>query len=211
MNNKASWVAVVAFGLFAWALTANVNQAQTAVTSTNGAWVGVVDLVRVFNDFEQTKALNAELDRYKSGIASEQQSREEKLSVERQTLQGFAPDSAEYKQRSKAFKKMMIDYQAWLTVEREVLKEEHFRWIERTYRTITDAIAQVAQSKGVQVVLTREELDTSVADATVLQKQILNRKVIYYDQTLDLTDTVLTVINDAFSRAGGAKTIKIGS
>jgi Skp family chaperone for outer membrane proteins len=143
-------------------------------------------------------------------LAKEQQKREEKVTMERQTLAGFSPDSEEYQKRRTAFKEMMINYQAWLAVERETLKEDHFRWIERTYAAVIDGIDKVARRRGVQVVLTREELDTSVEDATVLQKQILNRKVVYYDPALDLTDEVLAVINEAFAKSGGARSIQIG-
>jgi len=211
MRHRTGWVFVGLVGAFAWMLAGSVNEAQTPAPPAHGAWIGVVDLVRVFNEFEQTKALNAALDQYKARLADEQQKREEQLTIERQTLAGFAPDSTEYLQRRKAFKKMMIDYQAWLAVERDTLKEEHFRWIKRTYAAVIDGIDKVARRRGIQVVLTREELDTSVEDATVLQKQILNRKVVYYDPALDLTDEVLAVINEAFNKAGGARSIRIGS
>lgn len=195
---------ITAGGLLAWA-----NQAQTSVSGARMP-VGVVDLVKIFNEFEQTKALNAELDRYKRRLAEEQQKREEQLSVERDTLQGFSPDSAEYRKRSSQLKKLIIDYQAWLTGEREMLKDEHRRWIERTYALITDAIARVAKSKGLQLVLTREELETQVDDAANLQKQILNRKVVYYDPALDISDTVLVTLNDIFAKSGGAGSVKLG-
>ena len=75
MKSRTSWAAVIGMALIAGALTAGVNHAQTA-TAVPGLRVGVVDLVRVFNEFEQTKALNAELDRYKQQLAQEQQQRE---------------------------------------------------------------------------------------------------------------------------------------
>ena len=198
-------LAVVVVG----ALLARVNQAQTPAGAAMP--VGVVDLVKVFNDFEQTKALNAELERYKRHLSDEQQKREERLSVDRETLQGFAPDSAEYHKRGAALKKQIIEYQAWLAAEREILKDEHRRWIERTYQMVTQSITEVARRKGLQLALTREELETNVDDASVLQKQILNRKVIYYDPMLDITDDVLVMLNDAFARAGGAKSVRLGS
>jgi len=210
MQQRAGWIVVGTIAVIAWVLASSANLAQTPAPSGASASIGVVDLVRVFNEFEQTRALNAELERYRQRLSEEQQQREEKLAIERQTLQGFAPDSTEYRERRQALQKMVIEYQAWLTVESETLKEEHFRWIERTYAAVIRGIDEVARRKGVQVVLTREELDTSVEDATVLQQQILNRKVVYYDETLDMTDDVLAVINETFTKGGGAGTIHIG-
>jgi Skp family chaperone for outer membrane proteins len=210
MSKRTSGVVVVLAVMVVGALLARVNQAQTPAGAA-AMPVGVVDLVKVFNEFEQTKALNAELERYKRHLSDEQQKREEQLSVERETLQGFAPDSAEYRKRSAALKKLIIEYQAWLATEREMLKEEHRRWIERTYQMVTQSISEVARRKGLQLALTREELETEVDDAGVLQKQILNRKVIYYDPMLDITDEVLVVLNDAFAKAGGAKSVRLGA
>ncbi|HSW44178.1 MAG TPA: OmpH family outer membrane protein [Phycisphaerae bacterium] len=210
MHKRASGVAVGLVVVIVGVLMTRVNQAQTPAPAGTMP-VGVVDLVRVFNEFEQTKALNAELDRYKTQLSRDQQQREEKLTVERDTLQGFAPDSAEYRKRSAAMKKMIVEYQAWLATEREMLKDEHRRWIERTYDMVTQSVAQVALRKGLQLVFTREELETNVDDAGVLQKQILNRKVVYYDPGLDVSDDVLVILNDAFAKAGGAKSVRLGA
>jgi len=211
MKTRASWVVIISVAVAVWALVANVNHAQNTVASAGGTRIGVVDLVRVFNDFEQTKALNAELERYKRQVTEEKQRKEEDLSVEKQTLQGFSPDSEEYRQRRKALEKKVIEYQVWMRVKTESLEEQHRMWIERTYATATQCIADVAKERGIQVVLTREELDTSVEDTNVLRTQILNRKVVYYDSSLDLTSEVLTRLNDAFAKSGGAKSIRLGS
>ena len=209
MQHRTGWIIVGIVAGLAWALASSTNLAQSPSPVPANGSIGVVDLVRVFNEFEQTRALNAELDRLRMRLSDEQQQREEKLTIEQQTLQGFSPDSAEYHQRRQAFQRMMIEYQTWLAVERDGLKDEHFRWIERTYSAVIRGIDEVAQRKGIQVVFTREELDTSVEDATVLQQQILNRKVVYFDKTLDLTDDVLTVINERFASSGGASAIRI--
>ena len=82
-------------------------------------------------------------------------------------------------------------------------------WIEQTYATATRCIADVAKERGIQVVITREELNTSVQDTNVLRTQILTRKVVYYDPALDLTSEVLTRLNAAFLKAGGAKSIQL--
>ena len=209
MSSRTTSVIIGSSILIVGALIARDNQAQTPA-GAGAIPIGVVDLVKVFNDFEQTKALNGELDRYKRRLADERQKKEEQISVERETLQGFAPDSAEYRKRSQALKKIMIEYQAEMTVEREILKDEHRRWIERTYDTIIKRIAEVAKRRSLQLVLTREELETGVDDATVLQRQILNRKVVYNDPGLDVTDELLATLNDAFAKAGGAKSVKLG-
>lgn len=74
---------------------------------------------------------------------------------------------------------------------------------------VTDQVAAVAKAHGVELVLTREELDTPNTTDTTKQmqatlQQILNRKVVYSDPTLDVTDEVLKKL-DASSRSVVAK------
>jgi len=211
MKNGWTPVAIVLSAALAWGLAASVSQGQKDGAVGAGTRLGVVDLVRVFNEFEQTKMLNVEIDKYKARIAEEKQQREEKIEVEKNTLQGFAPESTEYQQRRKEVKKMMIDYRAWLEAEQQGLTDEHRQWIERTYDTVTQCITTLAKSRGIQVVVTREDLDKSVSHTSVLLKQILNRKVLYSDPDLDLTEEVLKSLNDNFTRTGAGKAIKFGS
>lgn len=211
MKTGISLMAIVFTAAIVWSLAAADNSVAQSAAGKGPTRVGVLDLVRVFNEFEQTKVLNAEIDKYKAKLGEEKAQREEKIDTERKTLQTFAPDSADYQRRSKEVKKMMIEYRAWLESEQQNLTDEHRRWIERTYDMVTQTTAAVARSHGIEVVITKEELDKSVSDTTVLLKQILNRKVVYSSPDLDITDEVMKNLNDAFAKGGGVKSIQFGS
>lgn len=211
MKTGMSLMAIVFTAVIAWSLTAADNKAAQPAGSRGPSRVGVVDLVRVFNEFEQTKVLNAEIDKYKAKLGEEKVQREEKIDTERKTLQTFAPDSADYQRRAREVRKMMIEYRAWLETEQQNLTDEHRRWIERTYDMVTQTTAAVAQARSIDVVITKEDLDRSVSDTTVLLKQILNRKVLYSNPDLDITNEVMQRLNDAFAKAGGVKSIQFGS
>jgi Skp family chaperone for outer membrane proteins len=210
MKTGISLMAIVFTAATAWSLAAADKDAQPAA-GKGATKVGVVDLVKVFNDFEQTKVLNAEIDKYKTKLGEEKAQREEKIDTEKKTLQTFAPDSADYQRRVREVKRMMIEYRAWLESEQQNLTDEHRRWIERTYDMVTQTTAAVAQAHGIEVVITKEDLDRSVSDTTVLLKQILNRKVLYSSPDLDITDEVMKNLNDAFAKSGGVKSIQFGS
>ena len=51
-----------------------------------------------------------------------------------------------------------------------------------------------------------------MTDPQMLQQfkaQILNRKVVYSEPTVDLTEEVLANLNDAFIKAGGVTSVKL--
>ena len=73
MTNGKSWIVVLLAAVTVWAVSAGLNHAQSAVPA-GGTKVGVVDLFRVFNEFDQTEALNEKLQQYKSELAALQRS-----------------------------------------------------------------------------------------------------------------------------------------
>ncbi|HOW69404.1 MAG TPA: OmpH family outer membrane protein [Phycisphaerae bacterium] len=210
MKTGISLMAVVLTAVVVWSLAAADNKAAPSAVGKGATRVGVLDLVKVFNEFEQTKVLNAEIDKYKAKLGEEKVQREDKIDTEKKTLQTFAPDSADYQRRVREVRKMMIEYRAWLESEQQSLTEEHRRWIERTYDMVTQTTATVARAHGIDVIITKEDLDKSVSDTTVLLKQILNRKVVYASPDLDITDEVMKSLNDLFAKSGGAKSIQFG-
>jgi Skp family chaperone for outer membrane proteins len=179
---------------------------------TGGTRVGVVDLVAIFNDFQQTKVLNQKMQEHRNQLGQEADRRMQEINAKRAALAGFTPDTPDWFKRNEELKKMRFDYRVWEAFEEEELAEHHLRWIRRTYDAVTDEIADVARQHGVHLVVTREELDTPPNTDTktmveALFRQILARKVVYSEPAIDLSQVVLANLNGKFERAGGARTV----
>lgn len=210
-------LAVLAGGLVA--LTASLSMsadkapAAPAAGAANGCCgtkLAVVDLVRVFNEFKQTRALNQKMAEHREKLSAEKDKRQTEINALREQLDGFAPDSAEYHERSKQLTSKRIELEVWQNVKLDEISGDHLRWIKRTYQMVTDQVAAVAKARGVELVLTREELDTPNTSDTTKQmqatlQQILNRKVVYSDPGLDITDEVLKKLDAEFEKRGGEK------
>jgi len=207
---------VTAMGL-AWMVSSAFSAPPKAAAAappppTLGTRVAVVDMVKVFNDFKQTKALNKKMDDYKKQLNAEGEKRMEDINALKAQLQAVAPDSADFFKRNKELKLKKFDNQVWEMTEMESLAESHLRWVKKTYKMVTDEVAQVAKKKGIQLVITREELEEPKSpDAkTQLQamfQQIINRKVVYSDPAIEITDEVLSSLNAAYEKAGGEKSV----
>lgn len=210
-------LAVLAGGLVA--LTASLSMsadkapaapAAGAASGCCGTKLAVVDLVRVFNEFKQTRALNQKMAEHREKLSAEKDKRQTEINALREQLDGFAPDSAEYHERSKQLTSKRIELEVWQNVKLDEISGDHLRWIKRTYQMVTDQVAAVAKARGVELVLTREELDTPNTSDTTKQmqatlQQILNRKVVYSDPGLDITDEVLKKLDAEFEKRGGEK------
>jgi Skp family chaperone for outer membrane proteins len=69
------------------------------------------------------------------------------------------------------------------------------RWTESLYQDIRTITAQVAQARGVDIVLATEELSFPAASVRDLLLSIKTDKVLYNNSDLDITDEVLAQLD----------------
>ncbi len=206
---------VLCAGLIAWTATHSFSQNPAGGAGAGnccGTKLAVVDLVRVFNDFKQTKTLNAKMFDIRKQLTDEADKRQQEINALREALDGFAPDSADYHQRSQDLMRKRVDLEVWQRIQLEELGSHHLRWIKRTYQMVTDEVAKVAKARGYDLVVTREEMDEpNTTDTSKLMQatmqQILNRKVVYSTPNIDITDEVLRSLDAEFDRRGGEKSL----
>lgn len=172
--------------------------------------VAVVDIVKVFDTFEQTVVLNKKLDAHTKVLSEEAEKRGKLAEAEQKALEAYAPDSADWYKQNEKVKRMVFENEVWRQLEREQIAESHKRWVARTYTMMIGEIEKVAQARGVDIVLTREKLKADVGDSKALLAQILNIKVVYASSSpnIDLTEEVLANLNAEFQKRGGAAAIE---
>jgi Skp family chaperone for outer membrane proteins len=214
MKASVSTLALVATSAVVWLAATTVNQAaqnKAAAAAPGGSTrLAVVDIVRVFDTFEQTVVLNKKLDAHTKLLGEEAEKRGKEVQAEQEALQAFAPDSADWYKQNEKVKKMVFENEVWRQLERDGIAESHKRWVLRTYQMMTAEIEKVAKAHGVDIVLTREKLKGDVGDSKAVLAQILNIKVVYAssDPSIDLTDEVLANLNGEFAKRGGAAAIE---
>jgi Skp family chaperone for outer membrane proteins len=210
MRFSATTLAILVTAAIAWSVMTAGNMAQTTAT-TGGGRVAVLDIVRVFDTFEQTQVLNRKIEEYKRSISQQADQKEQQIKADRASLDAFSQGSADWHKRSQDLKRKVFEYEVWKAMETEFVSKQHKYWLERTYETIMQEVERVAQRRGIDVVISQEELKTDIGDSKALLGQILNRKVLFASQSVDLSDEVLTNINNQFRQSGGESSINFGS
>ena len=162
----------------------------------------------MFDSFNQTKVLNTKIEAHRRGLAQQAEKKEQEIKAEQAALEAFAESSAEWYKRNEQVKRMMFEYKLWEETERQKISDRHKLWVQRTYDMMAAEIARVARARGAQLVVTTEELKMDVPDSKALISLIMNRKVIYFDPALDLSEEVLANLNAAFEKAGGEKSVE---
>jgi len=189
---------------------ATMSGAQPRSNAAGGTRVAAVDLVKVFNDFEQTKAVNDAMKAYRDKVAQEADQKMAEIKAEEDALEKTDPASPDRQARITKIKRMRLEYSVWESLEKDLVSEQYVAWVKRTYQMVIDGIAEVAKKQGVQLVVTQEQVDTSVTKPEPLLQQILNREVVYADNSVDISAEVLATLNANFAKLGGPASVHFG-
>lgn len=208
MSMKTGGVVVAMMAAVVWMASTGLNQAQQAGGAGPHTKVGVVDLVRIFNEYDQTRVLNDKMRELQLELSRERDSKEAEIQQERSALDALNPNTPAWVKKRKDIRTMVFDLRVWEMTEQDNLQENHRFWVKRTYRSIITEIGNIAKQQGYDLIITEDDVDLDVQDTKVLIQQLINRKVVYADGTVDITRDVLTNLNDAFRKAGGAAAIE---
>lgn len=208
MRTTWAWILVpaVAVGLMVglWRSEAAAPNAPKA-----DAPIGVVDMVKAFNENDQWKAINNGLTKKRQGQDAEAEKFKEQIAAKQKQLDAYHPDSPDWLKCSEELLSLNTKAEVWARLEKARTERMKRQWVEKNYADVTKAIAEVAKKRGLALVLTREEIEPNTEDSARLFAQIINRKVVYHEPGLEITEEVLRKVNDEFKLAGGEGGLKL--
>jgi len=194
---------VIATGLALVAgLTAVISDLRAQAPGQAASTVAVIDIVKVFNEYRQTLDLNEEFDKRRREVQAEVDGRDVAIETKAKELEAFHPDSADYNQRRRDLLRLRVDRENYMRLAEMEVRDLFRIWTERTYEQICQTTAQVAKEQGFEIVMACEDLEENLPDANALKQQIRLRKVIYYDERMDITDQVLSRLNRDYEQKG---------
>ena len=207
MMTKNVKILVTAVALVGLALLLNPLGAQPAAPARPaGAQVGVCDVVVVFNEYQRAKDLTVRLNERRDALKAENDKRGKAIDVPRTELEGLKPGSKDYEQRLSEVQRLTIERSAWLQFQEALIMRDHQRLTREMYEQILKMIQGVAREQGFTLVVQRDKESMESQNTQELVQKIAARKVLYNDDGVDLTDTILARLNDQYRLTGGATT-----
>jgi len=170
--------------------------------------IAVLNVARIFEKYEMTRDLESLFDQARRAAADEADQRRAKTEQLRKALSAFDPGSEDYLRREQEADRADLEFQVWSKATERRLKGDHLRWMKQIYHNTQDVIAQIAKERGLDLVLTYDELTDDAPDSVALRQQILLQKVIYHNAKNDITDEVLRRLNEAYRKSGGIHDIE---
>jgi Skp family chaperone for outer membrane proteins len=170
--------------------------------------VGVVRLNELLEGLEQRASAEARIKSMRDKLVEDANKRKDELEAKRKEVEA-APKSNQAA-LSDDLTLAAIRNQAWLEVSQQELDEEAALTVEDLYRSIKNAVKELAISQGYDLVMVDDSNTELVKNRTSqmplklqLEQQVAQRKFIYVDEATDITDQLVQRMNNAFKAAGG--------
>jgi Skp family chaperone for outer membrane proteins len=193
-------------GLVVGAACLTAFQTLNAQSSESGdkAPIAVLDVVQVFNNYQKQADLVGEMQTFDSRLQNENTQRREAIQRKQAAIAQLAPDDPAFEQQRSELMRMQLEYRNWTELVQAQMQREVARWSERIYREIVDTAGRIAEVQGFDVVLYMDEYVATGDNPEAVREQIRQRKVLYANERIDLTQTVLQRLNEQY--AGQQKT-----
>ena len=199
---KSQVLIVAAALLLGGVLLMRHSSAQQADVTPGPTSVAVCDIEAIFRNYDRATELLDRLNEERVRIKNEYEQRGKAVQALELELGALKEGSEEYEARLQEIQRLGIESNTYLQFSESLIRRKHHGLTEEMYREILAGIAQIAQEKGIDLILYRDEqVAQSSNDAMELLTQIRNRKVLYSREGLDITQVVLERLNQAYRAA----------
>lgn len=165
--------------------------------------VGLIDMAHVFKNYKKFEALREDLkaeiqqsdDKAKASVTQMKQIEEQ--------MKATTPGSPDYVKFEKQLLTLKADFDAFrASAQRDFLRKES-QIYKTVYLEVEDAVGLYAKHYKYTLIMrfNREGLDDAAEPNDVLQR--MNRQVIYHQANDDITEPVLSYLNDRYGNSGG--------
>jgi|SoiMethySBSTD1v2_1073268.scaffolds.fasta_scaffold00192_34 Skp family chaperone for outer membrane proteins len=201
----------------ALALIVGYGPALAEQAGVKPAVIATVRLSTVLEKLDQRGEALANMDTMRQQVKAEETKRKDEVTKLQEQLDAMRKDAADKPvppeaialQEQLALK--TLRFQAWSRVTLDKIDIEKALQYQDIYRSIKSSAAAMASANGYDIVLVDDSQGdiTTTADSRVSREaqviqQIIGRRMLYANPALDITDELITRMNNAHKAAGAA-------
>lgn len=190
------------------ALTAVWSQGWAQVAPAGRSYA-VVDLVGVLEGCQQSVDVDRMLKERRKQVETDLEARRTAFETKQADLSRLAPDSDEAYKLLEEIDRLQVEYEAIQKIDQAELSRERELWVAEGYKNAMAVISQLAQERGLDMVLFHDRFDPARPSAEIIQA-MPTRKVLYAREALDISEDVKKLLDKQYQQRGGAASIKIG-
>jgi len=194
VKKPISRVAIAAV-LFQSLVCVSMSHAQAPAHSN----IAVIDLKQVFEGHTRFQAMRDQLMRDVEGAEGTVKARQEELRGMVEQLRDFRPGTPEYKKMEADVANRQADLKVDISIQKKDFMEREAKIHYHVYQEVLQEIKHFAAQRGLTLVM-RVNTDQVKNENPQQILQELNKPVVFFSKTIDITYPILTTLNQ---RAGG--------
>ncbi|MCH2134028.1 MAG: OmpH family outer membrane protein [Phycisphaerales bacterium] len=205
MNLKIDITRGMLVGLCLVLLVALIGNSRTDATQGAPATktaVAVVNLEKTFNGLEEWTAAESQIIEMGATIEDEATRRREMVEGLFADTEDYPVGSEKFKEAQRKYEIAALEFQAYVAMHQSRRMEFNDYEIRRIYEKIKSSAQQMADERGIELILVDDSVVPIPPNTTDILAQISSRRVLFARTQLDITDALITQMNTAFRAAG---------
>lgn len=166
--------------------------------------IAVVDINYIFKNHQKFKAAMDGMKTDFQAVESQMKQKQQALVSLQEKKKGYKPGSPEFKQIDEQLVRANADLQVEVTGKRKELVEREAQIYYSTYREVSQAIKYYADRQNIGLVLRFNGEDADPANRESILRNI--NKAVHYQNKVDITPDVLSLLNRAAQANRGGTT-----
>jgi Skp family chaperone for outer membrane proteins len=164
--------------------------------------IAVARAARIANEMQEMKDFRQKMANDQQALQAQLKERQEKLRLMRDNRDQLKRDSPQYNERNKELLEEAINLEAWGRIRQAELERNIKLNIKGFWDKIEAAVAEVAQAKGIDIVISdqRPEIPDDLDQIKIeqLQQLIGQRDVLYANPKVDISDEVIALLDKKY-------------
>lgn len=162
--------------------------------------VAVVDVPAVSERYHGTKDLEAQFEQHRVKFNEQRGALQMKIEQARRSLtEELKPGTQVFAERRKQLVMLEAELQWFVDAQGQQIEFGLAQSLRRIYADIREAVTELAEERGIDVVLAADRLPPEAPPTTQqARQQIVLQKVVFWSPRVDLTEEVITRLNAAY-------------
>ncbi len=153
--------------------------------------IGIASIAKIFNNCKRSVAYKREINAEQNKKSEELEKLSEQLKTEEAILMALKQDSSDYLAQREKYINIRVRLETQQTINKEQTILKQYRWRKRFYQDILRITSELAEQKGLDVVLEKDEIDIATLGVNEFNQTMITHKVLYSGGCIDITDEVM--------------------
>ena len=196
MRSNRLWIAAVVAMLVAVGVLGRGKAQDVAAPSP--ARMAVCDVFHVIDNCEQSERLRGQMTEKMEQLKKAAAERQEGIKALKADLPALAEGSKAYEEKVEQIDIQLAEFKVWEEMQNMRHRRRYQQMTEQMYNALLDSTKAIAGERGYQLVLFRDAVDLRSRTPQEMQARMMQRKVLYNDPAIDITDDVTRHMNERF-------------